>query len=442
MRKSLLIVIITLIMASVSAGSAEPMDPLLKLLVAKGVISADEAAAVQKEYEQMKEKPASEANVESAGAQATAVAEHGKAPSESRTPTPPASKKSTWSERISLGGDFRLRAENTHEKGSFDDGNRLRFRYRLRLGLESAITEHLKFAMQLRSGDPDNPVSDNQSFDEGFNKNQFSIAQANLQWRPSDAFDLWAGKKAPKKDWVVSDMEWDSDVIAEGIMARAHFKPAGHASVDLIGYDYILDENKSSSEAWLYGIQLNSAFLLSETDSLGLGLGFEYFENPQAVVDLTLEGKLHGNHVSNFLDEDGRLISDFHIGQFQAWWKNTTSKRWPLKISLFAYQNFGARGIAEDADTATFGRISLGAHKHPGQMQLRYTYYYSEADALFYAYTQSDTRRSSNLKGHRFDLRLGGPKHSFLNLTWYNTRKQQGGGETMNRFQLDYIVKF
>ena len=84
----------------------------------------------------------------------------------------------------------------------------------------------------------------------------------------------------------------------------------------------------------------------------------------------------------------------------------------------------------------------MGGHTHPKELQLRYTYYYSEADALFYAYTQSDTRRSSNLKGHRFDLRLGGPKKSYFSLNWYNTRKQQGESETMNRFQLDYVVKF
>jgi len=342
MRKSVFGMVITLTPSLVSLGFAEPIDPLLKLLVAKGVISLDEAAVLQEEYDQMKKSPASDTAETPAVTARVQDAGQGSVSSTAAAPAvAPVPEKTRWSNHIKLGGDFRLRAENTHEKGAFDDGDRLRFRYRLRLGLEAGISEHLRFSMQMRSGNPDNPVSDNQSFDGGLNKKQFSIAQANLQWKASSSFDFWAGKKNPKKDWVVSDMEWDSDVVAEGVMARGHLKSSGGASLDLV-----------------------------------------------------------------------------------------------------AYQNFGARGAGEDADTAYFGRISVGGHTHPKELQLRYTYYYSEADALFYAYTQSDTRRSSNLKGHRFDLRLGGPKKSYFSLNWYNTRKQQGESETMNRFQLDYVVKF
>ena len=72
----------------------------------------------------------------------------------------------------------------------------------------------------------------------------------------------------------------------------------------------------------------------------------------------------------------------------------------------------------------------------------RYSYYYSEPDALFYVFTQSDTSRSSDVKAHRFDLRIGFYAKSYFNITWYNTRPVYREDEPLNRWQMDYIIKF
>jgi hypothetical protein len=75
-------------------------------------------------------------------------------------------------------------------------------------------------------------------------------------------------------------------------------------------------------------------------------------------------------------------------------------------------------------------------------MAFRYSRYDSKPDALFYAFTQSDTIRASNVEANRFDFRIGMPIKSFINVTWYNARPKAGGDDVMNRWQFDYIFRF
>jgi len=46
-------------------------------------------------------------------------------------------------------------------------------------------------------------------------------------------------------------------------------------------------------------------------------------------VDLTLSGELRGNKVTNLLDDDDQLVSDFGIANAFAAWTNSASGRWP-----------------------------------------------------------------------------------------------------------------
>ena len=55
------------------------------------------------------------------------------------------------------------------------------------------------------------------------------------------------------------------------------------------------------------------------------------------MADLTLSGKLKGNRVTNLLDEDDQLISDFKIANAFATWSLKNSERWPVKFSVFGY---------------------------------------------------------------------------------------------------------
>ncbi len=95
-----------------------------------------------------------------------------------------------------------------------------------------------------------------------------------------------------------------------------------------------------------------------------------------------------------------------------------------------------------DNDTAYFIRIETGGYKKPGDVQVRFTVYNSQPDAIFFAYAQSDSRRSSNLKGIRTDVRIGMPMKGNVSFTWYRTEWNVGNDSLMDRWQLDYVFRF
>ncbi|MDX1480945.1 MAG: putative porin, partial [Woeseiaceae bacterium] len=69
-----------------------------------------------------------------------------------------------WSDRLSFSGDFRLRYEGIDEEGE-EERNRMRFR--ARLGLSASVYDDVTVVLRFATGG-DNPVSANQTFDDGF----------------------------------------------------------------------------------------------------------------------------------------------------------------------------------------------------------------------------------------------------------------------------------
>lgn len=420
----------------VLAGAEEPeMDPLLELLVEQGVITPEQALAVQAEYDRRQ-----------TGGQAAQPTPDVAAPPtppevETASAEQPEPKKEKWYDRIDLKGDLRLRYEGFWVDGLGDNNHRSRFRLRVRPGIYTDVTDWMDVGFQLRSGDPKDPVSDNQSVDGGFSMKQVAISEAFAGFDATDWLYVRAGKFDPKKLWTVSDMQWDDDVTVEGLLQRLEFGPF-EASL----YQYFLEERSAGDDSLLFGGQVRGAFGLGAKHSLTVGAGYDDWVEPQYVADLTLSGELHGNRVTNLLDEDLRLVSDFQIANLFLEWKYELSERWPIKVTAFGYHNFGANEFAgRTYDDGYFIRFQIGEYAEPGQIALRASRYYSQPDALFYVFSQSDTTMVSNVDGYRFDLRLGFVMRSYFNFTWYHTKPAeqfQLDIPTMDRLQVDYIIRF
>jgi hypothetical protein len=376
-------------------------------------------------------------------------------------------KEVKWYDKFNLGGDLRLRAEYFNWDEHFDDGERTRFRYRLRVGVKRKIGDKLTVGFQLRSGNPDNPHSDNQSFDSGFDKDSISISEAYIDWKAAGFLSVMGGKFSPKKLWHVSDMHWDDDVVVEGALEGFEWKMDGPVNkVELNLYQFILEESGSGDDAYMFGGQIAPTFKLGEKNELTAGFGYDSFSEPDRVVELTFGGSLDTEPegiVTNLTNaETGELVSDFEVASLFVIWKNESLERWPVEVSFFYYQNLGAEDavgsilevddgelvplvsdlVSDENDAAFYGRVQFGDYKKPGQVALRYTRYDSKPDAMFYAWVQSDTKRGTNVDGHRVDFRVGMPMKGYVNVTWYNTDWKYGDDPTMNRLMVDYIFKF
>ncbi|HSN53462.1 MAG TPA: putative porin [Candidatus Sulfomarinibacteraceae bacterium] len=423
--------------AALAVATEEPdLDPLLQLLVEQGVITEEQARGVQAEYD----RRASEVDRASAGdgsERAEPTAPPAPPPAD---PTAAAPEKGKWHDRIELKGDLRLRYEGFWVDGISDNDHRSRFRLRVRPGIYSDVTEWMRVGFQLRSGDPDDPVSDNQSVDGGFSMKAVAISEAFAAFTPTPWLGVHAGKFDPKRLWTVSDMQWDDDVTVEGLLEELDL---GNVEASL--YQYFLEERSGGGDSVLYGGQVRGVVDLGSRHQVTVGAGYDEWVNPQYVADLTLSGNLKGNRVTNILDDDLQLVSDFQIGSLFAEWSFELSERWPVKLSAFGYHNFGAGELGgRSYDDAYFVRFQVGDYSKPGRIALRASRYYSQPDALFYVFTQSDTTMASDVDGYRFDLRLGFVMKSYFNVTWYHTDPASDLVDvaTMDRLQVDYIIRF
>ena len=375
--------------------------------------------------------------------------------------------KNAWYEKTKIKGDLRLRYEGFSWPNNFDDGRRDRFRYRLRLGFFFDLHKKLDLGIELRSGNFRDPVSDNTSFDNSSTKDEIAIAQAFVHYKPLQAFWVRAGKYSPKKLWHVSDMAWDDDAVVNGLMLAYDRSRDGLVKqADVRGYAFALEESGSGDDSYWFGLQGGPTFGLNETNSLLVGAGYDQVTNPVQVAEnsegFSDDALFGGNAVTNLIifDINGDpvdLVSEFKTVTLYTEWKNKASKTWPVKASLFFYKNLGAGtelGIdpttegqsslstGEDNDTGWFFRLQVGDYKKFKQMAFRYSRYDSKPDALFYAFTQSDTIRASNVEANRFDFRIGMPLKSYINVTWYNAKPKTGFDDTMDRWQVDYIFRF
>jgi hypothetical protein len=436
------------------AAAEGELDPLLEILIEQGVITREQGVAVEAErarraavarqaaptaVEETAVPPPAPAAPEGTGVAGQPGPPAGPQATARVVPAPsaPTEVASAWYDRIDFKGDLRLRYESFFVDGLGPNDQRHRFRMRLRTGMYTDVTERMKVGFQLRSGDPLDPVSDNQSADGGFTMKPIAIAEAYAGLQAASWLDVTLGKFSPTKIWDVTDMQWDDDVTVEGAMQDLTLGPL---KVDV--YQFLLEESGSGDDAYMLGGQVYADLA---SDSLGkfiVGAGYEDWVRPQLVANSTLNGDLHGNKVTNFLDPDDQLISDFNVFTAFARWSWSKNKRWPVKVHLAGYYNSGAAGIGEDYNRGYFARIQVGDYKHRFQPMFRYTRYYSEPDALFYVFTQSDTLRASDLDGHRVDFRLGMVKKSYFNFTWYHTKPVYAVSPTMDRFQLDYIIDF
>ena len=431
-------VLVLLCAGTVGSSAAEKeLDPLLEILIENGVITRAQAVAVEAERDRR-------AAAAAAAAEPAADVPSAPAPSVARVPEPPppapvvvSETKAKWYDRIDFKADLRLRYESFFVDEISSNDQRHRFRLRIRPGIYTDVTDWMNVGLQLRSGDPLDPVSDNQSTDGGFAMKQIAISEGFAGFHPAGWLDVTLGKFDPGKKWVVTDMQWDDDVTVEGAMEQFTFGPL---KTDL--YQFLLEESKSGGDAYMLGGQVYAQFGSDSAGAFTVGAGFDNWVRPQMLVNLTLDGDLRGNEVTNLTDDEDRLYSDFDIYTGFAKWTLSLSERWPLKVHVAGYYNAGAAGPGENYNKGYFARVQVGDYKEKYQPMFRYTRYYSEPDAIFYVFSQSDTTRASDLDGHRFDFRLGFVKRSYFNFTWYHTNPVYADAPTMDRFQMDYIIRF
>ena len=187
-----------------------------------------------------------------------------------------------WVTGYKLSGDFRGRFEDfTGDNPDFPD--RIRLRYRLRVGLTVNMKDDLQAGFRLASGDSaggsfgGNPLSNNSTFQDDFTKKFLYIDAAYGKWTAINDGTWLVATTIGKMDnpFPLTAMVFDPDLTPEGAVIQAGYKINDVHSLALIGAAFVLDEQKlSSQDPFMYGAQLqwNAKWTPRLESSLGVAV--------------------------------------------------------------------------------------------------------------------------------------------------------------------------
>ncbi|MFH1035665.1 MAG: putative porin [Pseudomonadota bacterium] len=171
-----------------------------------------------------------------------------------------------WLERTSIFGDFRLRYENTHTddfKGKATD-SRDRWRYRLRVGVKSQVTDDLLVAMRMASGADNDATSTNETMTNWFSEKSWGIDQAYVKYNPAfldKVVTAWGGKLP--NPYETTNIMWDSDVVPEGAALNFQFNKKGMLRPFITLGAFSVEEQKKDDpgDAYLFAPQAGLEFV-------------------------------------------------------------------------------------------------------------------------------------------------------------------------------------
>ncbi|MCA1617839.1 MAG: putative porin [Acidobacteria bacterium] len=335
---------------------------------------------------------------------------------------------------MTFGGDLRLRYEslvgqqnaaaNPDNPGAFGNAltSRHRMRLRARFGVRGRINEEFEWGLRFSSGSFADVNSTNQTLTDLYSRKPFMLDHAYVTYRPRRLPGLSVQGGKFDASWTRTEMTWDNDVAAEGLMEtyEREFKKSAFKSFALQAWQLpALDRNaafvlgadgrvdleasgRAGRDLALFGAQARTEFApwkraslqLSASDLYWMGTQFitpaQVFgpnvSFPVAVVipasgtspartvttqvsiprDMLVTGNANlgfSTATSNAINRDGRLSSGFNMVDLIARLDLTHSARWPVML-LF---DFVTNTRTRDVVTAGPGGADLLLRNNEGQ---------------------------------------------------------------------------
>jgi polyhydroxyalkanoate synthesis regulator phasin len=220
------------LVAMTFAAVAQDSGALVDALVKKGILSDQEAEEIRADLtKEFSQTPAGKLNLSSSVTQ------------------------------LRIYGDARVRYQwenKTDQTGSSaQNGNadRSRYRYRVRLGAEYALTDKFKTGIRLETSKASDSTNNNYGgyFDKNGDEAYIGLAfleyddTSSAPFGIADNFNVRLGKH--QSPFMLSQAWWDSDINPEGLSERIGWKDVGVKGLDvsLIGGQYIVSEENNSS---------------------------------------------------------------------------------------------------------------------------------------------------------------------------------------------------
>ncbi|HKJ09756.1 MAG TPA: putative porin [Gammaproteobacteria bacterium] len=408
-----------------------------------------------------------------------------------------------WAKRFKFGGDIRLRAEadrfgsgnppykyfdflainKAGGSGKLDNPylnttvNRTRLRERLRFGFSAKVTNEVKVAARLSSGNLRDPVSTNQTLGNYFNRYQVVLDRAYLQYAfkgaSGDAWlTLWGGRMP--NPFYSTDLVWDKDLGFEGLAAKYKYNinhvPFDRQSLFLTVGAFPLQEIAlSAHDKWLVGGQVGADLRFFDDSRLRLGLAYYDFRNITGQRNV-LNSTLLDYTAPQYMQKGNTLFDIRNDGdQNTGLWALAAKYREINLTASYDFARFNPTHIVLTADyvkNVGFSEEGIfrrtGEHVQPrttgyqialkvGMPQVRLwtdwqvyaAYKYLERDAVLDAFTDSDFHLGgTDAKGWLVGGKYAIDDNVWLGARWLSTDAIDGPPLAIDILQLDMNARF
>jgi len=342
--------------------------------------------------------------------------------------------QSSWTDRITLKGDFRYRYENIDVE---DASNRDRNRIRARQEMIAKLPDNVQVGFGLATGN-DDPVSSNQTLGAGNTSKQINLDLAYANWRPTEQLFLEAGKfKNPLFTPQNTAMLWDGDWRPEGLNAgwsNDHFFATGLV-------DWLESDSKASNDEVAWGVQAGLKF---DVAGAKLITAAGYYDIPVKGNTSYYDGSFFGN---SHVEVNGVEVYqyDYQLVELSA---QLVMSLFDMPLSL--YGDYVENQDPNDYNTGWLAGVQLGKVGGAGTWQLAYEYEDLEADAALGLLTDSDfAGGGTDGRGPKLTGAYGINDKWNLAFTWFIDNKAgekafkgEGGALSYNRFMIDTNFKY
>ncbi|MEX6634800.1 putative porin [Hyphococcus lacteus] len=344
----------------------------------------------------------------------------------------------TPADRLTFGGDFRVRYEGNFSNDTVR--NRSRGAMRARLRARYQINDTFAVGGQLSTGDPDDPNSADvtlSSFDDDL---AVSLDQAYLQAKFANT-ELYLGKMP--LPFRATDRLWDGDVSPQGVSANYEVSLSDASRLAAHSLFFLIDEAAMGDDSAMIGGQLELKHQLTPLIQTDFAIGYyNYRLHNTADADL-------GDFRTNLI-LGNTYLSDFEILSLIASVRWNEWTHWPIEIRGDYSHNFGAARFANAHTDDAFG-IDLMAGKlaNKGDTRFSYGYAQSDVDSTLAAFAQDNIDFGTNYVFHSIGVDYALSSHLFFNGSLYRYHLKDiqfaPAGETVawrNRLRLNLMAKF
>ena len=311
-----------------------------------------------------------------------------------------------WVNKFTPFGDIRIRQEGFYNQPRPEGGGdnpihaRNRTRFRWRVGLKYAYSEELGATIRLASGNPDDPISTNETLEGNFTRKNVNLDWAYLTVAPGKSFGIRPGLltinagKFPNPMFRVSEMVFDEDLSPEGFNETVQLlgEPCGPLDqIKLHAQQWTFEEMGSEEDGWMFGGQVNPIGHIGDVQLEG-GVGQYWWLNPNSIATSANSNDALVTSNLFFFDDDGEITA-FESGfnttnlTLSATIPNAAGSSMPLRF--FADYVYNWQAVNNDAN-GVLGGVRLGSPKEAGDWAAGLLYEYLQQEATIGMFSWSD----------------------------------------------------